>query len=79
MTKIYSSVILLIFCVYCANCVFPTPKSELLVEGEFLEIQDVCNIRLLMAQGEENTQKLKNIFTQHNTDKNYYLNKILKR
>ena len=75
----HSLILLLLFCVYSVESVFPTPKNELFVEGEFLEISDVCKLRLVMAEGEENTHKLMSMFKAHNTDSRYYLNKILKR
>jgi bifunctional N-acetylglucosamine-1-phosphate-uridyltransferase/glucosamine-1-phosphate-acetyltransferase GlmU-like protein len=48
-----------------------------MVEGEFLEIGSVCNMRLVLPEDE--SSEVLAMFQSQNADSRYYLTKILKQ
>jgi hypothetical protein len=77
MNKIYPAVLLVLFAVSSVHCIFPTPKNARMVDGEFLEIGSVCNMRLVLP--EDDSSDVLAMFQSQNADSRYYLTKILKR
>jgi len=59
-------------------CIFPTPKYEVTVHEQFLELNDVCKLRLILPE-EQNTVNLMKMFDDKGVEPRYYLNKVLKR